>query len=99
MESDLLDEVVSGCAAFSEKLWWLSFADATLPKGTQFLGAAIVRGETMTAAVVRAHWLQINPGGEVLGVEIPPEVKIESDWIERLLSREEWEKLEISSVK
>ncbi len=50
--------------------FWLSFADGDLPKGQQFLGACIVQAETNIDAVTKAHLLGINPGGEVMMVEI-----------------------------
>lgn len=46
---------------------YLSFADGSLPEGTQFLGAVIVEAEDFGAAVAKAHALKINPGGEVMG--------------------------------
>lgn len=52
---------------------WLSFADPHLPKGEQFLGVAIVPGANVVQAAVNAGLLCCNPGGEVLGVEIPEE--------------------------
>ncbi len=48
-------------------LWWLSFADET-----HFLGAMIVDAATMEAAVRCAHRAGTNPGGTVMGSEIPP---------------------------
>ena len=51
--------------------WWLSFADPTLPKGQQFLGACIVRGTDVAEAAMDAHLRGCNPGGEVRGVAIP----------------------------
>jgi hypothetical protein len=47
--------------------WWLSFADATRPAGSQFLGICIVRAVDMVSAIKVAHALGINPGGEVRG--------------------------------
>jgi hypothetical protein len=75
----------------SSSLFWLSFADKTRPKGTQFLGACVVAGETMAAAVGEAHRLGINPGGEVLGVSIeaPTARLIPDSWKNRLLSKTE----------
>lgn len=87
----LLDEATTG----ADRWWWLSFADATLPKGTQFLGACIVRARGMVSAVSRAHVLGINPGGEVVGYELPAaadEIGIPDDYCNRLLTREEAER-------
>lgn len=51
-----------GPAAF----YWLSFASE---EGN--LGCALVEASSMEEAVTEAHRLGINPGGEVMGVEIP----------------------------
>lgn len=48
-------------------LFYLSFADPGRRRDAQFLGAAIVRAQTMPEAVKAAHALGINPGGEVVG--------------------------------
>jgi hypothetical protein len=74
----------------SPKNWmWLSFADASLPTGEQFLGVAIVEaGGVMEAAMVaKVHG--INPGGEVKAIDIPPEHVPDEQYRYRLLSREE----------
>lgn len=76
--------------------FWLSFADASLPKGQQFLGAAIVNAHSFLEAVKVAHILDINPGGEVQGheVEVPSGKEIPAQYVERLLNREEIAELE-----
>ena len=51
-------------------LFYLSFADASLPKGSQFLGAAIVNALSFIEAVTVTHYLGINPGGEVQGYRV-----------------------------
>ncbi len=48
-------------------LFWLSFCD------DKSLGAAIVEGADLLEAIKTAHRLGINPGGQVLSVQIPPE--------------------------
>ena len=53
-----------------KKHYWLSFADADLPKGSQFLGACVVVARDAIKAVQKAHKLKINPGGEVAIVEM-----------------------------
>lgn len=72
-------------------MYWLSFADASLPKGSQFLGAVIVEAASLIAAVQEAHRLGINPGGEVAGYPIPDRVcvKIAASWKGRLLTRDD----------
>ena len=75
---------------------WLSFADPSLPDGSQFLGVAIVRGVDVVSAVVSAHALNINPGGEVMCVEIPDDMlgRIPPYYFDRLLSRAECEEFD-----
>lgn len=50
--------------------WWLSFCDPDRPKGTQFLGVAIIQGYDIIEASQRAWALGCNPGGEVMGLDI-----------------------------
>jgi len=78
-----------------EPWFYLSFCDADLPKGQQFLGGAYVQGVNAGAAVGRSHKLGINPGGEVkiLG-PLPAEQMDENVPVadrERLLTRAEVE--------
>ncbi|MGI5216223.1 hypothetical protein [Nocardia sp. CA-290969] len=83
-------------------LWWLSFVDPAkappleeqVPGGASFLGVCIVPGENLTQAVSTSWFLGCNPGGELLGIPIRPEVAIDPSWIGRLLSRDELEQLE-----
>ncbi len=44
---------------------WLSFADPHRPKGSQFLGVAIVQGLNADDALANAWTTSCNPGGEV----------------------------------
>ena len=53
------------------ELWYLSFCDTDRPKGSQFVGACIVEAYDMGSAVMRAHVLGCNPGGDVQGHHIP----------------------------
>lgn len=73
---------------------WLSFADGSLPKGHQFLGACIVEvkqfddpRDTLKAAIRKAHVLGINPGGEVQSMELPggEDFPIHPSWFDVLL--------------
>ncbi len=72
-------------------LWWLSFANGDLPAGTQFLGVAIVEATQFVEAVMRAHALGINPGGEVQGTQLGPEAleRVDAKWLNRLLTKAE----------
>lgn len=74
--------------------WWLSFADGNLPEGQQFLGAAIVEGFDIISAACEAHRLGCNPGGEVAGGEIPPHIKLPSEFVGVLLSRKRCEEFD-----
>lgn len=71
--------------------WWLSFADGTLPEGSQFLGAAFVQGYTMIDAVQEAWRLGVNPGGEVVSQMFPADNPPAEHLRNRLLSKAELE--------
>lgn len=71
--------------------WWLSFADADLPPGRQFLGVAVVRAQDLSWASIEAHRLGINPGGEVQAYRLPDDLErfIPPRFFNRLLTRAE----------
>ncbi len=75
------------------QLWWLSFCDGSLPKGSQFLGACIVPGCCLVDAIATAHLNGCNPGGEVLGHSIPGELapRVKAEHIGVLMNREQAE--------
>ena len=77
-----------------EHLIWMSFADPDLPKGQQFLGAVIIKARGLAQATVLTHTMGINPGGEILSMDIPNDLFITDFWQNRLLSREECEELD-----
>lgn len=72
-------------------LFWLSFCNPRLPEGQRFLGACVVAGSDLPAAVAEATKRGINPGGEVLGVEVEAGSAplIPEMWKNRLLNHEE----------
>lgn len=72
-------------------LWYFSFANADLPKGSQFLGVAIVEAETEKAAVSETWKRGINPGGGVIFIPIPENVVVPTAAQNRLLNRAEVE--------
>lgn len=74
-------------------LWWLSFCDPDRPKGTQFLGVAIVCADTLPVAAAVAHVLGINPGGQISSFGPMPIGWIHPRWIGRLLTKEEAESI------
>jgi hypothetical protein len=56
-------------------MWfWFSFADGTLPEGSQFLGCAVVEAPDFHSAVMTTWILGCNPGGEVKAQEIPDQL-------------------------
>ena len=74
----MMKEEMSG----NPKEWlYLSFADET-----GFLGGAIVQGWGTITATFQAHNLGINPGGEVLCMDIPQD-RVIKETTNRLLSK------------
>jgi hypothetical protein len=68
------------------KLYYLSFADPTKPRGEQWLGGAYVEAESAIHAMLhesRRHGC--NPGGEVVSIELPFDAPIRDDYRNRLL--------------
>lgn len=53
--------------------YWLSFCDADLPDGEQFLGGCLIDAEDVADALKKAHRRGCNPGGEVACMQISPE--------------------------
>ena len=72
-------------------LWWLAFADQTLPIGEQFQGAVIVEGTSLDHAKKNARALGITLKGQVQGMVIPKHAHdlIPPIWRNRALTREE----------
>lgn len=73
----------------SKNWWYLSFADSEC-----FLGAVIIQGINITDAALSAHYLGINPGGSVMGFEIPDIDTAPPFPREKLLSRAELEQFD-----
>lgn len=78
------------------KWWWLSFVDES-----GFLGVAIVQDRSFAGAVLRAHALGINPGGEVRGFPFPEQEEWRAPEAvrNRLLSFEELREHGLEPVK
>ena len=78
-------------SAIEYHYYWLSFVDSEKPEGERFIGATIVRSDCIENAIRKAWWLRINPGGEVMGIQIPPEQEamIKPGWENRLISQAE----------
>lgn len=69
-------------------IWWLSFVDEG-----KHLGCTIVEAEGMVKACKAAHRLGVNPGGEVMGIEMPDTVtaraEVEALGMNRLIPAKE----------
>lgn len=67
--------------------FYLSFA------GDEWLGACVVRAPSDKAAIYKSHALRINPGGDVIIIELTPEqsTKVPDEARERLLNKEDLE--------
>src|ERR1051325_6072421 len=74
------------------QLFYISFADGRLPKGTQFLGGLFIRAKTLTGALQASHQRKLNPGGEALVTLV--KYPVDSKWIGRLMSRAELEEMD-----
>lgn len=76
-------------------LWWLSFCDPTMPKGSKFLGAIALEVPAGIDPIRHAWNMNLNPGGEVMFGEVPADQhKLFPDSVRnRLLSRQEAEAL------
>jgi hypothetical protein len=85
----LSDLAVERDPASPVKLFYLSFADGSLPSGSQFLGGLFFRAKTVAGALAGSRRLGLNPGGSVLAVEVPPGSPVDESLVGRLLSRAE----------
>ena len=79
--------------------WYLSFADSELPTGEQWLGACVVSAPSAEAAVMVAHLLKCNPGGEVMLHPIESSITVPLEFCERLLTREDLDQLEQGALQ
>lgn len=68
------------------KVFYLSFVAE--PEDV-FLGVVITEARDMLDAVKKTHHLKINPGGQVLFVEVPPEEIPERRYFDRLLQKKD----------
>ena len=102
-------ELRRGAGALPMSLFFLSFCDAGLPKGSQFLGGCIVEGGDTgdgridLALAIQAAWRQgCNPGGEVQATPVTEELRDvvqRGGWCGRLLSRSECEAMDAAVMK
>lgn len=68
------------------KVFYLSFVAE--PEDV-FLGVVITEAKNVLDAVMKTHVFKINPGGQVLFVEIPPEEIPDRSYFNRLLSKKD----------
>jgi hypothetical protein len=73
--------------------WYLSFAD-----DERFRGACVVEASDFLSAVMVTHVHRINPGGQVLGGEIPPDRIPAERFRNRLLSKADVTEMEPDSM-
>jgi hypothetical protein len=66
-----------------EKWLYLSFADE------KFNGGVVIKAHGMMDAVTKTHALGINPGGQVISIEVPDEHLPDEKFRNRLLSKED----------
>lgn len=78
--------------------WYLSFTDPDRPKGTQFLGACVVEARGIAQAIGESHRLGLNPGGEVLPIQVPADKEPVPEVRGRLLSAREARDMELQDV-
>jgi hypothetical protein len=74
------------------RLYWLSFCEDKKPEGEKFLGACMIVATDTIEAVKLAHEKKINPGGQVMSVNIPvtdEEIAHAEPYLNRLLTAEE----------
>lgn len=72
-------------------LFYLSFCDLNKPDGEQFLGGTVVEAQDSVDAVIEAHLLGINPGGQVRTMLLAEAVRMDSrfgDYFNRFVPRE-----------
>jgi hypothetical protein len=75
------------------RLWWLlSFCDPLRPKGTQYLGGAVVEAPDMASAITISHLLGINPGGAVAAIAVSAP-SFDASYLNRRLTRDEVENM------
>ena len=76
--------------------WYMSFVDPELPEGHRFLGGILIEACGPTEAMIKSRHQGINPGGEVLTIEVRAELvpNVPESMRNRLCSRAEWESLD-----
>lgn len=94
MHQLIRDILIEANGEAEPRFWYMSFCDAELPQGQQFLGGCFVAAKTLSGALTVSHTLKCNPGGEVKFHELPPGMKLPSKWLARLLSKDELDRMD-----
>lgn len=70
---------------------WLSFTDDELPEGEQFLGVVVCPGtlEHIETTIAFLWKMGLNPGGQVMVIEMPAEHMPPAKYLWRLLDKAE----------
>lgn len=71
---------------------WVMFAEPA-SGGVSFLGTFVTRAPSLQQAVVQAHLVGDCPGGHAEAVSLPPILKIQNHYCDRLLTLEQAEAL------
>ena len=69
-------------------LHYLSFAD------DEWLGGLFIEAPDFPSAITASHVQGLNPGGEIMSVELPDDAPIPVEYRNRLLSRTDLEDLD-----
>jgi hypothetical protein len=82
-------EVMREELAQPEQWHWVSFADEV------FRGAVVIQAHGVTDAATKCHALNINPGGQVMALPMPPEIlaQVPESYRNRLLTKAEVKEL------
>jgi hypothetical protein len=83
---DRIDAFVRDEQRSPERLYYMSFVDED---NDRFLGAIVTRAHGPATALLKVNQLRINPGGQVVTIQMPEAPPIDPSVCDRLLTREE----------
>lgn len=89
---DRISEVLTEELQTVERWHYLSFAE---DRQDGFLGAVVIKAYGIADAILRCHNQSINPGGQVMAVEMPDDVvaQVPESHRNRLLSKKELQEI------
>lgn len=76
------------------RLWYMSFADGSLPEGSQWLGACFVKARGLVDATKASHRRGCNPGGGVKAGAMEDGTEIPDEWLNRLLNKDDFSRFD-----